>query len=90
LWRIDPLLGKELETNKAITAAAMQRRGKHAFRTEILLEMMFSTRSVQRCYKEQNWGNSISLEFSSAREAEKRWHYGSVDKLWSVNQRTTA
>jgi hypothetical protein len=29
LWRIDPLLGKALETNET-TAAAMRRRGKQA------------------------------------------------------------
>jgi hypothetical protein len=29
----------------------------------------------QRSYKEDNWGNPVN----SAREAEKRWHYSSVD-----------
>jgi hypothetical protein len=42
---------------------------------ELLLEMVFSTRSVQRGYKENNWGNPVSRELSSAREAEKTWRY---------------
>jgi hypothetical protein len=50
LWRIDPLVGKDLKTNNETTAVAMQRRGKHAFET------VFSTRPVQRGYKENNWG----------------------------------
>jgi hypothetical protein len=39
LWRIDPLLGKDLETNNETTTVAMQRGGKHASTTiELLLE----------------------------------------------------
>jgi hypothetical protein len=46
LWRVDPLLGKDLETDET-TVVAMQRRGKHASTTiELLLETVFSTRSV--------------------------------------------
>jgi hypothetical protein len=38
LWGIDPLLGKDLETNET-TTVVMQRRGKHATTTtELLLE----------------------------------------------------
>jgi hypothetical protein len=38
LWRIGPLLGKDLETNET-TAVSMQQRGKHASTTiELLLE----------------------------------------------------
>jgi hypothetical protein len=33
LWRRDPLLGNDLETNNETRAVAMQQRGKHAFRT---------------------------------------------------------
>jgi hypothetical protein len=33
LWRIDPLLGKDLETKNETTAVAIQRRGKHASTT---------------------------------------------------------
>jgi hypothetical protein len=46
---------------------------------ELLLETVFSTRSVQRGYEEDNWGDPVSWELSSAREAEKRWRYSSVD-----------
>jgi hypothetical protein len=59
MWRIDPLLGKDLETND-MTAVAMQWRGNHASTIELLLETVFSTRSVQRVYKEDNWGNPVS------------------------------
>jgi hypothetical protein len=52
-----PFLGKDLERNNETTAVAMQRRGKHASTTiELLLETVFSTRSMQRGYKEDNWG----------------------------------
>jgi hypothetical protein len=48
LWRIDPLLGKDLETNNETTTVAMQQRGKHvSTKIEVLLETAFSTRSVQ-------------------------------------------
>jgi hypothetical protein len=47
MWRTDPLLGKDLETNET-TAVTMQRRGKHAPTIELLLETVFYTRSVQR------------------------------------------
>jgi hypothetical protein len=61
LWRIDPLLGKDLETNKK-TAVALQRRGKHASTTiELLLETMFSTRSVQRVIR-KTIGATQSIE----------------------------
>jgi hypothetical protein len=59
IWRIDPFLGKDLET-KETTAVAMQRCGKHASTTtELLLETVFSTRSVQRGYKEDNWVDPV-------------------------------
>jgi hypothetical protein len=49
LWRTDPLLGKDLETDNETTAVAMLRRGKHASTTiELLLETVFSARSLQR------------------------------------------
>jgi hypothetical protein len=49
MWRIDQLLRKDLETNNETTAVAMQQRGKHASTTiELLLEMVFSARSMQR------------------------------------------
>jgi hypothetical protein len=38
-----------------------QQIGKHAFATiEILLETVFSIRSVQSGYIEENWGNQFS------------------------------
>jgi hypothetical protein len=36
---------------------------------EVLLETVFSTQSVQRGYKEDNWGNRVS----SVQEAVKKW-----------------
>jgi hypothetical protein len=35
LWHIDPLLGKDLETNNETTAVAMQQRGKHAYNNRV-------------------------------------------------------
>jgi hypothetical protein len=37
LWRIDPLLGKDLEADKETTAVSMQQRRKHASTTVELL-----------------------------------------------------
>jgi hypothetical protein len=60
LWRIDPLIGKGLETNDETTAVAMQRRGKDASKTrELLLEIVFSLWSVQRSYLEENWSDPV-------------------------------
>jgi hypothetical protein len=60
LWRIDPLIGKNLETNNEKTAVAMQRRDKHACATiELLFETVFSARSMQRGYKEDNFGDPV-------------------------------
>jgi hypothetical protein len=62
MWRIDSLLGKDLETNNE-TAVAMQRRGKHASTTiELLLETAFSMCSLPRSYLEDNWGDPISRQ----------------------------
>jgi hypothetical protein len=57
-----------------------QRVGKHvSIKTELLLEAVFSIRSVKSGYKEENCCNQFSLglavHLSSAREAEKRWRY---------------
>jgi hypothetical protein len=60
LWRI-PFIGKDLETNNEKTAVAMQWRDKHASATiELLFETVFSTRSMQRGYKEDNLGDPVS------------------------------
>jgi hypothetical protein len=49
LRRIDPLLGKDLETNNG-TANAMQQRGKHASTTiELLLETVFCNPLLGNC-----------------------------------------
>jgi hypothetical protein len=41
MWRVDPLLGKDLETNNETTTVAMQQRGKSASTTvDLLLEMV--------------------------------------------------
>jgi hypothetical protein len=59
LWRIDPLLGKDSETNNE-TVVTMQRRSKHAFTTTVLLlGTVFSTRSVKTSYLEDNWGDPV-------------------------------
>jgi hypothetical protein len=47
---------------------------------ELLLEAVISTSSVQRGYKEDNWGDPVSWELSSAREAENSWRYSWVVK----------
>jgi hypothetical protein len=61
LWLIDLLLDKDLETKNETTAVAMQRRDKHAYTAiELLLEKVFSARSEQRGYKEDNWGDPVS------------------------------
>jgi membrane-anchored protein YejM (alkaline phosphatase superfamily) len=57
MWHIEPSLGKDLETNET-TTVAIQQCSKHASTTvELLLEMVFSTWSVQRGYKEDNLGD---------------------------------
>jgi hypothetical protein len=51
LWRIDQLLGKDLETNNEITAVAMQRRGKYAFKTiDLLLETVLCNPLLDSCH----------------------------------------
>jgi hypothetical protein len=61
LWCIDPLLSKVLEINNVTTAIATQRRGKHASTTiELRLEALFSSLSVKRGYKEDNWAKTVS------------------------------
>jgi hypothetical protein len=55
-WPINPLPGKDLETNNE-TTVAMQRRCKHAFTTiELLLGTVFSTRSVPMRYMNTTGG----------------------------------
>jgi hypothetical protein len=64
LWRVDPLLGKDLEKNNERTTVATQRRGKQASTTlELLLETVFYNPSVQSGSKEDNWGDPVSCQF---------------------------
>jgi hypothetical protein len=53
-------MGKDLETNET-TVVAMQQHGKHASTTIVTLETVFYIRSMQRGYKEDNWGKPVSL-----------------------------
>jgi hypothetical protein len=57
MWSVDLLLSKHLETNSKTVAIAMQQHGKHTSKTiELLLQTVFSARSVQSGYKEDNLG----------------------------------
>jgi hypothetical protein len=50
MWRIDPLLGKVLETHNETTAYLMQRASKHATITiESLLETVFCNPLLGSC-----------------------------------------
>jgi hypothetical protein len=72
-WRIDPLLGKDLETNNETTGVAMQRYGKHASTTiELRFETLFSTHSVQRGYLEDDWCDPVSVTGVSGYEEKRR------------------
>jgi hypothetical protein len=74
LWPIDLLLGKILEINNEKSAVAMQWCGKHASTIiELLLETVFSTRSVQRGYKEDNWGDPVSCCLSPSVSSDLSW-----------------
>jgi hypothetical protein len=66
------VLGKVLEPNNETTAVAMQRRDKHAStRIELLLETVFSTRSVQRDSEEDNWGYPVSWKSACEEKTRK-------------------
>jgi hypothetical protein len=57
LWRVDPLLGKDLETNKETTAVVMKRRSKHASTTEeLLLEVVLYNPLLGSC---NSWTTTI-------------------------------
>jgi hypothetical protein len=63
LWRIDPLLGKGLETNNETAAVAMQRHGKHASTTrELPLNTVFAAWSVSKSYLEENWVDPVNCQ----------------------------
>jgi hypothetical protein len=74
--------------NGVMQPVSRQRIGKHVSAAtnthaifELLLKTVFSTRSVQRGYKEDNSGDPVSWELSSAAEAEKKWRYSSVGSI---------
>jgi hypothetical protein len=73
LWHIDPLLGKDLETNNETTATAMQRCSKHASTTiELLSEMVFCTWFIHRGYKEDSW-SELSVESQPVKRRLGGW-----------------
>jgi hypothetical protein len=59
LWHIDPLLGKDLETDET-TAVVMQRRGKHTSTTTVPVGNGVFMWFVPRSYLEDNWGDPVS------------------------------
>jgi hypothetical protein len=70
-----PLLANGSET----TFASRQRLHKHVpaatdtpATVEVLLKIVFSTRSVQRDCKENNWGNKISSELEAVKRGTGR------------------
>jgi hypothetical protein len=68
------LLGKDLETNIEARAAAMQRRGKHASTTiELLVETVFSTRSVLRIIRRIIGATQLSVESQSVKRRLGGW-----------------
>jgi hypothetical protein len=57
VWLIDPLLGKDLETNNETTTVAMQRRGTHASTTiELQLETVLFNPLLGSC---NNWTTTM-------------------------------
>jgi hypothetical protein len=63
LWRIDPLLGKDLDRDNEIRAVAMQQRGKHASTTrELLSEKMLCNRLLGSC---NSWTTTMETEMFS-------------------------
>jgi hypothetical protein len=63
LWRIDPLLGKDLHTNNETTDVALQRRGKHASTTiELLFETVLCNLLLSSC---NSWTTTMETEVFS-------------------------
>jgi hypothetical protein len=82
--RVQPLL-----CNRRLQKMAVSKQliGKHASTAVgLLLETVYSIRSVQSGYKEGNCTNQFSwglaVHMSSARETEKRWRYSCEGKSW--------
>jgi hypothetical protein len=58
---LDPFLGKDLETNNETTAVDIERCGNYTSTTmELLLEVVFSTRSVRWSHLKDNRGDPVS------------------------------
>jgi hypothetical protein len=56
-WRIEPLIGNDLETDSETTAVAMQQRGKHASATiELMLERMLCNPLLGNC---NSWNTAM-------------------------------
>jgi hypothetical protein len=85
LMRVEPLLCNDREISKYNRAVSRQRLNKqvpaatntHAT-IEILLEMMFATRSVARGYKEKSWcsvreSEARRLQLERSRSSERTW-----------------
>jgi hypothetical protein len=73
MWRIEPLLGKDQEKNNETTVVVTQRCDKHASTTELLLENVFSTRSVQRVCKEENLVVPVSCKSAAVKKRIVIW-----------------
>jgi hypothetical protein len=72
---VEPEKQPLLASGSKTTFISRQRLGKHVHAVtdthatiEVLLETVFPTRSVERGYKEDNWGNRVS----SLRESVKK------------------
>jgi hypothetical protein len=83
---VEPEKQPSLENCSETKFVSRQRLGKHVPKVtdthatiEVLLETVFYIRSLQRGYKEVNWGNRAS----SAREAvEKKKKKGQLEESW--------
>jgi hypothetical protein len=63
LWRMDPFLGTDLETNNETTVVAIQQRRKHSSTViELLLVTVFSVWSVLKICLQDNLGDPVSCQ----------------------------
>jgi hypothetical protein len=82
-----PLLANGSET----TFVSIQRLGKQVpaamdthVTIEVLLEILFSTRSVQRRYKEDNWRNRVSSVRETVKKTDRRKEAVGREQLFRV------
>jgi hypothetical protein len=87
-----PLLVNGFET----TFVSRQRLCKHIptamdthAKIEVLLETVFSTWSVQRGYKDDNWGNQVSSVWKSVRKRDS-WKGAAVQRGFKYGKREIA